>query len=241
MLLIAFVPIVASAQPSGVDSLLTDPQPLSEGYSVYVSGEDTAWVNPDTDQYKVRLDDSGAVVWYLGCPGSSPFEVAAVADSMEAMVRNDGVQMDPALTVRLGCAINFDLALDTLLSWTPPDPPSDSQEVQDVIYADCPTYVENDTVFLSEGLEADTVAAITPRGNCAGAIPTDQLPTALAVAGESDVIENKGMRTGEAIRLQVYDDGEEYVATPTWEQVDSPIAAQGTYQGDGFHKVTALQ
>lgn len=231
-LAILALPLSAVAQPEGVIDLLGDPQPVAEGYTVYSANGDTAWVNAQTGQWKAKVGET----WYLSCPGTSSFQVAAVADSMEAMVRNDSVSMDPPLSMRLGCAINFDLALDTLLSWTPP------QEPVDVVYANCETYVENDTVILPSGItDADTVAAITPRGECAGAVAVDDQPTALAVAGESDLIENRGMRVGEAIRLQVYDDGEEYVASPEWIDIDILNAAHGTYQEHGIHKVASLQ
>ena len=124
---------------------------------------------------------------------------------------------------------------------------------------DCATNVDNATVnapydysFPSgEPLaEDDTVAAVSPRGDCVGHIPVSSGGIfTLAVAAKLDstlgLPEQPGMYEGEDFSFEIYDRSED-VAYSMWpvfescEQVDIEICDEGGYNDDVFFSVDTL-
>jgi len=215
--------------------------------------------------------DTAETVEEARCPAvGEPFEVGEVLDDVRGLPRE--VMADSTeyarLQAQVTCLRNLGLLSEEIPLPAPPPPdtseggggPSPGSDPSFRYAEECSAHVNNATIYapgpktLPTGepvAEGDTIALVTPRGNCAGAIPagTDG-KFALAAASKNDfsgLPDAPGLNGGESFHFEVYNrsDSLAYSVWPTFASCsggEPPICRDdGQYEDGAFFQVEALE
>lgn len=225
----------ASAQPQELQDLTAETWTLDQPILEYGTATgDSAWVVQTESYFWANVDGE----WWVDCPSGLPFRLSSLLTGPANQVQS-----------RLQCVESLRAATDTLVSVTLPQPEPRTYATE------CEANVDNATVHVpptAAGLSrGDTVAAITPSGECAGMAVVRDWGAALAAAGTSPVdADRAGFVRGEAIYLEVYDISEGRVRMPdaAWQEPstipiceNAGLCGEGTYQEGTLHQVAGLQ
>jgi len=176
------------------------------------------------------------------------------------------------LRSQVDCLRNLGLLLDGLPIPEPPPPPEDDTTgdgddgggggggtAPSFVYAqECETNVDNATVHSPDSLmlpngqstaPGDTVAVVTPRGDCAGQGVVQESGFTLAAAAKLDTTDfpdgGAGLWSGEDFSFEIYDQSDSlaYSVWPVFRpcaEVDVPICREVGFEDGAFFEVDSL-
>jgi len=236
----------------------------SDPVTLYVTpAGDSAWVYPTMEGEYGRARAGNQ--WVYHCPSQADTSAYSLSGTQSDLQQvgptiDDLVQEGTATpfpdeaAARASCIQSFKMHLDTLTSGGPPFPPG--EEKPRTYATSCARSVDNATVHVPATTSwggvypsaGDTLAALTPSGECAGYGTWSPAGGAVLAAAEEvtiEGVEQQGLTEGDAWTLELYraDTGRSYRMAPAWrscEEISVPVCQSGGFVAGAFYQSTHI-